>query len=239
MKLAAIAGTSRRLAETARRGEKIGLLAAALAEAPPEEIEIATAYLSGAVRQDRLGLGWATIQKAMPETAAESATVELAEVHAVLEAIANSSGKGSAQAKQRLLRDLLARLTAEEQRFLAGLLVGELRQGALEGLVIEAVARAAGRPAAEVRRAFMIAGDLPSVAGAALGGGPPGIGIVGIRGAASSSRCCRCWPAAPRTWIRRSPSWARPRWSTSSTARGSRSIGAATTSGSTPADSTR
>jgi DNA ligase-1 len=177
MKFAVIARTSRRLARTARRGEKVGLLAAVLTEAPAEEIEIATAYLSGAVRQDRLGLGWATIQKAMPEAAAESPTAELTEVHAVLEASARTGGKGSAQAKQQLLHDLLARLTAEEQQFLAGLLLGELRQGALEGLVIEAVARASGRPAAEVRRALMMAGDLPSVAGAALGGDLSGSGL--------------------------------------------------------------
>jgi DNA ligase-1 len=177
MKLAVVAATSRRLAETSRRGEKVGLLAAVLTDAPGEEIEIATAYLSGAVRQDRLGLGWATIRKAMPEAAAESATVELAEVNAVLEEIARTSGKGSAEAKQRLLRDLLSRLTGDEQQFLAGLLMGELRQGALEGLVIEAVARASGRPAGEVRRALMMAGDLPSVARGALGGDVPGSGL--------------------------------------------------------------
>jgi DNA ligase-1 len=177
MKLAVVAATSRRLAETSRRGEKVGLLAAVLADVPPEEIEIATAYLSGAVRQDRLGLGWATIRKAMPEAAAESATVELAEVNAVLEEIARTSGKGSAEAKQRLLRDLLSRLTGDEQQFLADILMGELRQGALEGLVIEAVARASGRPAGEVRRALMMAGDLPSVARAALGGDVPGSGL--------------------------------------------------------------
>ncbi len=177
MKLAVVARTSRRLAETPRRGEKIELLAAVLADARPEEIEIATAYLSGTVRQDKLGLGWATIRKAMPETAAESPTVELAEVHAALDEIARTAGKGSAQARQRLLHHLLSRLTADEQQFLAGLLLGELRQGALEGLVIEAVARASGRPGAEVRRALMMAGDLPSVARAALGGDVSGSGL--------------------------------------------------------------
>jgi DNA ligase-1 len=177
VKLAAVAQTSRRLAETAGRREKIGLLAALLADVPPDEIEIATAYLSGAVRQDKLGLGWATIQKAMPETAAESASVELSEVNAVLHRIAGTAGKGSGEARQRLLRDLLSRLTVEEQRFLAGLIVGELRQGALEGLVVEAVARAAGTPPAEVRRALMMAGDLPAVARAALVGDGAGSGL--------------------------------------------------------------
>jgi DNA ligase-1 len=157
------------------------LLAALLSDTPPDEIEIAAAYLSGAVRQDKLGIGWATLQSAMPGTSVEAASVEVVEVNAVLERIARAAGKGSAEAKQRLLRDLLARLTEEEQRFLAGLVLGELRQGALEGLVVEAIARAAGRPAAEVRRAVMMAGDLPAVARAALAGGEAGLSALAVR----------------------------------------------------------
>jgi DNA ligase-1 len=107
--------------------------------------------------------------------------VELAEVNAVLDRIAGTAGKGSAEAKQLLLRDLLSRLTAEEQRFLAGLITGELRQGALEGLVVEAIARAAGRPPAEVRRALMMAGDLPAVARAALSGGETGLSAFAVK----------------------------------------------------------
>jgi DNA ligase-1 len=168
VKLAALATTSRRLAETSGRREKIGLLAALLAEAASDEVEIITAYLSGAVRQEKLGLGWATIQRALPGTAARQPTVEIAEVDAVLGRIAGTSGRGSAETRQRLLRELLERLTEEEQRFLGGLIVGELRQGALEGLVVEAVAAAAKRPPAEIRRALMLAGDLPAVARAAL-----------------------------------------------------------------------
>ncbi len=176
-----MADTSRRVAGAKGRRDKIGLLAALLSNTPPAEIEIAAAYLSGAVRQDKLGLGWATVQRAMPETAAESASVELGEANAVLEQIARTAGKGSAEAKQRLLRDLLSKLTVEEQRFLAGLIVGELRQGALEGLVVEAIARAAGRPAAEVRRALMMAGDLPAVARAALAGGATGLSAFAVQ----------------------------------------------------------
>ncbi len=166
-----MAATSRRVAETRGRRDKIDLLATLLAETPPEDIEIVVAYLSGVVRQERLGLGWATIQAAMPETAAELSMVEVTEVDAVLDEIASTAGTGSAERKRRLLGQLLSRLTSDEQRFLGGLIVGELRQGALEGLVVEAVGRAAGRPAAEVRRALMMAGDLPSVARAALAGG--------------------------------------------------------------------
>ncbi len=181
MKLAAVADTSRLVAEARGRRDKIALLAALLANTAPDEVEIAAAYLSGTVRQDKLGLGWATIQGAMPESAAGSASVELAEVNAVLDQIARTAGKGSAGAKQRMLHDLLSRLTAEEQRFLAGLIVGELRQGALEGLLAEAVARAAGRPAAEVRRALMMAGDLPAVARAALAGGETGLSALSVQ----------------------------------------------------------
>ena len=170
MKLAAIAATSSRLAETPGRRDKIARVAALLAEAPPEEIEIAAAYVAGAVRQQKLGLGWATLQRAMPGVAAESPTVELTEVDAELDAIARASGKGSADVRQRLLADLLVRLTAEEQRFLGRLIVGELRQGALEGLVLEAIARASRRPPAEIRRALMMTGDLPAVARAAMTG---------------------------------------------------------------------
>ncbi len=181
MRFGRLAATSRRLAETSGRREKIGLLADLLREVPPDEIEIASAYLSGAVRQERLGLGWATIQRALPGIAADEAEVELPEVNAVLDAISRASGKGSADSRLRLLRSLLERLTVEEQRFLAGLIVGDLRQGALEGLVVEAVAAAAGRPPAEIRRALMMAGDLPAVARAALDDGGAGLSAFAVR----------------------------------------------------------
>jgi DNA ligase-1 len=176
-----LAATSRRLAETSGRRDKIALLAALLAETPADEIEIATAYLSGTVRQEKLGLGWAGIQRALPEVSAAASTVELVEVDATLDAIARTSGKGSAAERQRRLRGLLERLTADEQRFLGGLIVGELRQGALEGLVAEAVAAAAGRPPAQIRRALMLAGDLPSVARAALTGDGAALSAFAVR----------------------------------------------------------
>jgi DNA ligase-1 len=172
---------SRRVADTTARREKIQLLATLLAAVPPAEVEIATAWVSGTLRQPKLGLGWATIQAAMPGAAAESAAVELTEADAVLDRIAAATGKGSAEERRRLLGVLLARLTAEEQRFLAGLLVGELRQGALEGVAVEAVARAAGLPAAEVRRAVMMGGDLPRVAGALLAEGRVGLARFSVR----------------------------------------------------------
>jgi DNA ligase-1 len=172
---------SGRVAGTAARREKIRILATLLGAVPAAELEVATAWVSGTLRQPKLGLGWATIQAAMPGAAAAAASVELAEADAVLDRIAAAAGKGSADLRRRLLAELLARLTAEEQRFLAALLVGELRQGALEGVVVEAVAHAAGLPAAEVRRAVMMGGDLPAVAGAILADGRAGLARFSVR----------------------------------------------------------
>jgi DNA ligase 1 len=148
---------------------------------PPDEIALATGYLCGVVPQDKLGVGWASLQAAASGPPASVATVELAEVDAALERIARTGGKGSAEARQRLLRELLERLTEDERSFLVGLITGELRQGALEGLVVEAVARAAGVPADEVRRAVMLAGDLPRVAHAALTQGTVGLAAFAVQ----------------------------------------------------------
>lgn len=171
MKLAALVDTSRRVTEVSGRLEKIGLLASLLASVPPDEIEIATAFLSGSLQQAKLGVGYAALQAAMPNGPAESPSLELAEVNAGFERISQvSAGKGSIGERVRLLGDLMSRATRIEQEFLFRLVVGELRQGAVEGLMLEAVAKAAGVPAEQVRRARMMAGDLPTVARAALKG---------------------------------------------------------------------
>jgi DNA ligase 1 len=139
---------------------------------PAPDIELATAYLCGTVPQQKLGIGYASLLAAAAGTGVvESPPIELAEVNARLDRIAGTSGKGSAADRRRLLAELLSRLTGDERRFLFGLITGELRQGALEGLVLEAVARASGVPVPELRRAVMMAGDLSRVARAALTGG--------------------------------------------------------------------
>ena len=171
MKLAALVETSRRVTEASGRLEKIGLLASLLASVPPDEIEIATAFLSGSLLQTKVGVGYAALQAAMPGAPAESTSLELREVNAAFEQIARvSAGKGSIAERVRLLGQLLSRATRVEQEFLFRLVVGELRQGAVEGVMLEAVARAAGIPAEQVRRARMMTGDLPTVAQAALTG---------------------------------------------------------------------
>ena len=171
MKLAHLVETSRQVTEASGRLEKIGLLATLLASAERDEIEIAVAFLSGSLRQSKLGVGYAALQGSMPERTADAPSLELAEVDAAFDQIAAvPAGKGSTGERQRLLRELLARATQNEQSFLFRLVTGELRQGAVEGLMLEAVAKAAGVPAEGVRRARMMAGDLPSVAKAALSG---------------------------------------------------------------------
>jgi DNA ligase 1 len=169
LKLTQVVETSHRVTAASGRLEKIGLLASLLASVPPEEIEIAVAFLSGSFRQAKLSVGYAALQAAMPEGPAESPSLELVEVDAAFDAISRvAAGKGSVAKRARLLAELLARATRIEQEFLFRLVVGELRQGAVEGLMLEAVAKAANVPPERVRRARMMAGDLPSVAKAAL-----------------------------------------------------------------------
>ena len=152
---------------------------------PPDEIELAAGYLCGVVRQEKLGLGWAALQAASEAGAASvepSGTgVELTELDAALERIARTTGKGSADARQRLLLELLTRLGDDERQFFFGLVMGELRQGALDALVIEAVARAARLPPDDVRRAVMLTGDLPHVARAALTEGAAGLARFAVQ----------------------------------------------------------
>jgi DNA ligase-1 len=175
VRLADLVQTSRRVAETSGRVAKTELLAALLRRATPEEIETAIAFLSGAPRQRRIGVGYAALAAARPAHAADAPTLALLQVDATLERVAHTTGKGSAQAKAELLRDLFARATREEQDFLFRLLIGELRQGALEGVVTEAAARAAGLEPEQIRRAAMVAGDLASIARAALVEGAAGL----------------------------------------------------------------
>ena len=163
MLLSTLVNTSAQVAQTSGRLTKINLLADLLRQATPEEMELAIAYLSGTTRQAKVGVGWATLQAATG-TGARSSQLEIKDVDHVLDLISKTSGKGSATTKKKLLTDLFARATAEEQDFLFRLVTGALRQGALEGVMVEAVAKARDLPANEVRRAMMVAGDLRAVA---------------------------------------------------------------------------
>ncbi|MEP7326562.1 MAG: ATP-dependent DNA ligase [Gemmatimonadota bacterium] len=171
MKLALLVETSRRVAATSGRLEKTGVLAEFFSQLPPDQIEIAVSFLTGTLRQSRLGIGPSTIHGSMPERATESPLLTLDQVDATFESLTGISGKGSAGERARVLSALLSQASRDEQQFLAGLMAGEVRQGALDGVVMEAVARAAEVPADLVRRAAMTTGDLPLVARTALTGG--------------------------------------------------------------------
>jgi DNA ligase 1 len=168
-----IAGTSAAVAASSARLAKVERLAACLGRLEPGEVHPAVAFLSGELRQRQIGVGWAALRDAPDPAAAPTLTV--AEADAAFERIGRLAGPGSQAERRRLLGELLSQATAAEQRFLVGLLSGELRQGALEGVMVEAVARAAGVAPAEVRRAFMLRGALGPVAAAALAAGVPGL----------------------------------------------------------------
>src|SRR5688500_7115855 len=180
MLLADLVDTSSRVAGTSKRLEKISLLADLLARVHADEVAIAVAYLSGELRQGRIGLGWAAIRNAKPATAAPHPGLTLLEVDAAFDRIANARGAGSAKERTRLLTALLGHATEPEQDFLGRLIFGELRQGALEGVMVEAIARAAKVPAPAVRRAHLMAGDLVQVAVTALTGGESALAVFGV-----------------------------------------------------------
>src|SRR4051794_9123288 len=172
MHLSALARMSNAVAAVSGRLEKIQRLADLLKGLTRDEVPIAIAALSGEPRQGRVGVGGAAIRSASQVPPVDAGTLTLHDMDAAFEAVARVSGPGSIGTRVEILRALLARATAEEQDFLVRLLFGELRQGALEGVLVEAVARASGLPAARVRRAAMMAGSLPEVAAAALHDGP-------------------------------------------------------------------
>ncbi|MGE3289486.1 MAG: ATP-dependent DNA ligase [Pseudonocardia sp.] len=180
MLLAEVVATSAAVGATRARLAKRDALAALLRAAPPEEVAAATAWLAGEPRQGRLGAGWRTLSTLELAPAAEP-TLTLMRVDALLDALAATSGTGSAARRAALLGELFGAATEAEQRFLVRLLTGELRQGALEGVMLDAVAAAAEVPPATVRRAFMLSGRLPETASLALRGGAPALEGVTLR----------------------------------------------------------
>jgi len=171
--LARVAATSADVAATSARSAKVALIAACLREAAPAEVAPLVAYLSGDLPQRRTGVGWASLRDT--PAPAGPATLTIGEVDALLTTIAELAGPGSQAERARLVGELFGRANEPEQHLLRGLLSGELRQGALEGVMVDAVARAAGVPLADVRRAAMMRGALGPVAEAALADGVAGL----------------------------------------------------------------
>ena len=175
MLLSEIVATSDAVGADTSRLAKVDHLAACLRRLHPDEVEVAVAFLSGELRQRQIGVGWASLRDQPPHT--EAPSLRVLDVDRAFEEIGRQAGPGSQAARRRLLAGLFGRATRDEQRFLGRLLSGELRQGALEGVMVEAAARAAEVPAAEVRRALMLRGALGPVASTAIERG-----VEGLRG---------------------------------------------------------
>jgi DNA ligase-1 len=166
MRFADLVETSAAVSATRSRLAKRDALAALLGRAEPDDIEIVVIYLAGDVRQRRTGIGWASLRE-LPAAAPEP-SLTLALLDAELQRISELSGPGSGAERSAAVRDLFARATTAEQAFLRGLLAGEIRQGALDSVMLDAVAAASGISLTEVRRAVMLRGATGPVAVAAL-----------------------------------------------------------------------
>ncbi|MGP8303356.1 ATP-dependent DNA ligase [Streptomyces inhibens] len=170
MLLADLAQVSGDVAATSARSQKIALLAGVFRAAAPEDAPVVIPYLAGRLPQGRIGVGRRVLRE--PVAAADRATLTVREVDAALTALARVAGAGAQGERRRLVRELLAAATEDEQRFLIGLFTGEVRQGALDALAVEGLAAATQVPPADVRRAVMLAGSLRDVARALLAEGP-------------------------------------------------------------------
>lgn len=175
--LASLVGASQRVGATSSRLGKVRELASLLQSLAVDEIDIAVHYLSGDTRQGRIGIGYSALQTAAANIDASEATLSIADVDRRLSEIAAIRGAGSSAHRADALRELLARATSAEQQFLIALLIGELRQGALAGVMIDAIAASANLPVPQLRRAAMYSHSLGAVARAALLEGAPGLEV--------------------------------------------------------------
>ena len=185
MELARLVAAADEVAATSSRSAKRDVLAALLGAMAPAEIEAGVGFLVGEPRQGRVGVGWATVSDLSASTNAGGSDerpsgLQVLDLDRALDELGSSRGPGSVRARGQILAALFARATPAEADFLRRLLVGELRQGALEGVMADAVAAAARVPATLVRRATMLSGDLRISARVALTDGRPGLESVGL-----------------------------------------------------------
>ena len=181
MELSRLVEVAGRVEATSRKTGKVSEISDLLRQSSGRDTALVASYLTGRLPQGRIGIGWRTIEAAMPAGPALGIAPTLADVDRAFASIAGHRGAGSGERRAAVLRELLARAEPPARRFLARLLQGELRQGALEGLVLDAVAKAAGLSAADVRQAAMFGGDLGEVARVALAEGAAGLGRFTLR----------------------------------------------------------
>lgn len=185
MQLRPLVQLTHQLRSTSKKTEKVTLLAGFLKQTRNKESELAALYLTGALPQGRIGVGQRTIEACLSESSGFNPgfhpRLTLDEVDDAFGRIAADQGSGSAERKGALLRALFQRADPEEERFLTDLLLGEMRHGALEGVLFDGIAKAAGLPPVTVRQAMMFAGDIGKVARTALEEGEAGLARFGLR----------------------------------------------------------
>ena len=166
---------SKRVSATTRKKEKAALLAECLKRGHAQEIALVASYLSGQIPQGSLGIGWATLQKSLGNPGQRPQPLSLVEVDRFFERITQSRGVGSVEKKVKALRDLFSSAREDEKEFLVGLIMGEVRQGALEGLIVEGIAHASDLAVERIQQAVMFSGNTGEVAKAALENGLQGL----------------------------------------------------------------
>jgi ATP-dependent DNA ligase I len=177
--LADLVATSERVAAASRRSEKVALLAELLGRLEPGEVEPAVGFLVGRPRQGRVGIGWATLASiTMPP--AEQPQLTVGDLDVLVQRVGTTVGAGSVGERQALLAAAMGKATEAEATFIWRIFTGELRQGALEGVMADAIARASRAPADLVRRAAMFSGDLGHTAAVALTEAAPGLERIGL-----------------------------------------------------------
>jgi DNA ligase 1 len=177
--LADVVAASQSVAGTSSRSSKVATLAELLRTLGGDEVPIATGLLSGVPRQGRVGVGYSTIYGLETETAA-APSLTIRELDTGISELQATTGSGSAARRRVLLERLLARATSAEAGFIRRLFTGELRQGALAGIMVDAIAKAAEVPLDLARRAYMLSGDLTRTAQIALAEGEEGLRAVGF-----------------------------------------------------------
>jgi DNA ligase 1 len=177
--LADVVSASREVADTSARSRKVAVLADLLRRLDPDEVAVAAGLLSGVPRQGRVGVGYSTIY-GVESTPADEPMLTVADLDTVISQIQAATGSGSGARRRQLLAELLERATEPEAGFVRRLFTGELRQGALAGVMVDAVAKAAGVPAQLARRALMLSGDLTRTAEVAMSSGEEGLREVGF-----------------------------------------------------------
>jgi DNA ligase-1 len=177
--VADIVAASEQVAGITARSRKVAILADLLKRLDIEEVAVAVGFLSGVPRQGRVGIGYSTIYGVQPPPASEP-SLTVSEMDRAIDEIQLAVGSGSSGRRKQILRELLGRATEQEADFIRRLVTGELRQGALGGVMADAVAKAAGASGEITRRALMLSGDLTRTAEIAMAGGEEGLREVGF-----------------------------------------------------------